>query len=141
MKKLFMTFVMLILTGCDTEHSKYNGVYNCKIVRIMNYIAVDRGSEYSFPLGTVKTRMTFENGVMTIHGMNSGDYVGHEMSMNSSSITPDGKKSMSEWMFKYDNGEFSEGFSPHSGIAMITIGNPPNDGVVHHLTNCKKEQE
>ncbi|PHM67736.1 hypothetical protein Xsto_00025 [Xenorhabdus stockiae] len=107
----------------------------------MNYVALDKGSEYSFPLPALKTRMTFENGVMTIHGMNSGGYIGHEMAMTAPPVTPDGRKLMSERMFKYDDGAFSEDFSPHYGIVTITIGNPPNDGVMQQLTNCKKEQE
>ncbi|MEX0446215.1 hypothetical protein [Xenorhabdus sp. SGI246] len=139
MKKLLMA-LMLILTGCDTAYSKYNGVYTCKIGRLMNYVAADKRSEYIFPLGVAKTRMTFNNGVMIIHGMQSGDYVGHEMAMTAPSVTPDGKL-MSEWIFKYDDGEFSEDFSPHYGIATITIGNPSNNGVMQQLTNCRKEQE
>ncbi|PHM46879.1 hypothetical protein [Xenorhabdus miraniensis] len=48
---------------------------------------------------------------------------------------------MSERMFKYDDGEFSEDFFPHYGIATITIGNPRSGGIMQQLTNCKKEQE
>ncbi|MBD1227264.1 hypothetical protein [Xenorhabdus griffiniae] len=138
MKKLLMA-LMLILTGCDTDYSKYDGVYTCKIGRLMNYVATDRGSEYVFPLGIVNTRMTFSNGVMIIHGMKSGDYVGHEMTMTVPSVTPDGRKLMSEPMFKYDDGEFNETFFPKYAIATLSVGSP-RDGIMQQLTNCKKEQ-
>ncbi|MBD2819534.1 hypothetical protein [Xenorhabdus szentirmaii] len=130
MKKLLMACAVLILTGCGENYSEYNGIYTCRVGRLMNYIAVDRGSEYSFPLGTVKARVTFNDRVMIIHGMKSGDYVGHEMTLTS---LP------GKLMFKYDNDELSEGFSPHDGIATITIDNPRNDRIIQQLTNCKKE--
>ncbi|PHM38136.1 hypothetical protein Xmau_03521 [Xenorhabdus mauleonii] len=105
----------------------------------MNYVAADRGSEYHFPLGTAKARMTFNDGVMIIHGMKSGDYVGHEMALTVPPVAPDGRKLMSARMFKYDDGELSESFSPHDGIATITIGDPRNGGIMQWLNNCKKE--
>ncbi|MDX7987230.1 hypothetical protein FE392_07780 [Xenorhabdus sp. 12] len=135
-----MALVALILTGCDAGHSKYNGIYTCKIGRLLNYIAVDRGSEYYFPLGTAKAKMTFNNGVMIIHGMKSGDYVGHEMTLTASPVAPDGRKLMSAQMFKYDDGELSESFSPHDGMATITIGNLDNGRIMQLLTNCKKNE-
>ncbi|MDE9467263.1 hypothetical protein [Xenorhabdus bovienii] len=107
----------------------------------MNAVAVDQGSEYSFPLTVVKAKMTFKDGAMTIHGMKSGDYIGHEMAMTAPPVTRDGRKLMSEREFKYDDGEFSEDFSPKYCIATLTIGNPRYGGITQHLTNCKKEQE
>ncbi|MDX7989286.1 hypothetical protein FE392_18595 [Xenorhabdus sp. 12] len=139
MKKLLMTCAALILTGCGENYSEFNGVYSCKIGLILNSIAADQGSEYSFPLSVVRARMTFKNGVMTIHGMKSGDYVGHEMALTAPPVTSDGRKLMSEREFKYDDGIVSEDFSPKYAIATITIGNPRNDGIMQQLTGCRKE--
>ncbi|CDH00788.1 conserved hypothetical protein [Xenorhabdus bovienii str. feltiae Moldova] len=135
MKRILIACAALTLIGCGDNYSEYNGIYTCKVGRLMNYVAVDRGSEYSFPLGTVKARMIFNNGVMIINGMKSGDYVGHEMALTALPVAQDGRK----LMFKYDDGELSEDFSPHDGIATITIGNPRNDGIMLRLINCKKE--
>ncbi|PHM27815.1 hypothetical protein [Xenorhabdus innexi] len=131
MKKLLMVCVMFALMGCGDNYSEYNGVYTCKVGRLINYMAIEKGSEYSFPPGTGKARMTFNNGVMIINGVNAGDYVGHQMVL----ATPSGR------VFKYDDGEFSEEFSPRDGRVKITIGNPSNETVMHLLTHCKKEQE
>ncbi|MBD2810587.1 hypothetical protein ID853_06770 [Xenorhabdus sp. Vera] len=130
MKKLLMACAVLILTGCGENYSEHNGIYTCRVGRLMNYVAVDRGSEYYFPLGTAKAKMTFNDGVMIIHGMKIGDYVGHEMTLTTSPKKP---------VFKYDAGEFSEDFSPHDGIATITIDDPRNRGITQQLTDCKKE--
>ncbi|MBC8954127.1 hypothetical protein [Xenorhabdus sp. PB62.4] len=141
MKRLLIACVILALTGCGDNHSEFNGVYICKIGQIVNSEVAAQGSEYSFPLVVVKAKMTFKNGVMTIHGMKSGDYVGHEMALTAAPVTPDGRKIMSEREFKYDDGVVSEDFFPKYGIATITIGNPRYDGIMQQLTNCKKEQE
>ncbi|MDX8000042.1 hypothetical protein FE394_12715 [Xenorhabdus sp. Reich] len=139
MKKRLIACALLALTGCGENYSEYNGVYFCKIGLTVNAEVAKQGSEYSFPLSVVKARMTFKNGIMTIHGMKSGDYVGHEMAMTAPPVAPNGRKLMSEREFKYDDGEFSEDFFPHYGIATITIGNPRYDGIMQQLTNCKKE--
>ncbi|OTA14768.1 hypothetical protein Xvie_03472 [Xenorhabdus vietnamensis] len=139
MKKLLIACTALALTGCGDNHSEFNGVYICKIGQIVNSEVVKQGSEYSFPLVAVKTKMTFKNGVMTIHGMKSGDYVGHEMALTAAPVTPDGRKIMSEREFQYDDGEFSESFFPKYAIATLSVGSP-RDGIMQQLTNCKKEQ-
>ncbi|KMJ43990.1 hypothetical protein AB204_16705 [Xenorhabdus khoisanae] len=140
MKKLLIAFAMLVLTGCGDNYSEYNGTYICKIGQTINSVAEEQGSEYSFPLVAVKAKMTFKNGVMTIHGMKSGDYVGHEMAMTAAPVTSDGRKLMSEREFQYDDGEYNETFFPKYAIATLSVGSP-RDGIMQQLTNCKKEQE
>ncbi len=59
----------------------------------------------------VKTTITVKDGVMTIHGMTSGDYVSHKMSITEPPVTPDGRVLYSEVELRYKDGNVQEDFT------------------------------
>ncbi|MEK2485534.1 hypothetical protein AAAA28_20515, partial [Providencia stuartii] len=86
-----------------------------------------------FPHGNI----TVKDGVMTIHGMTSGDYVSHKMSITEPPVTPDGRVLHSEVELRYKDGNVQEDFTKKYGIASVSEGDPFDKGFMHQLSSCR----
>lgn len=116
---------------------QFDGVYICRISQSFNHIAIEQKNKHIFPSVMVKTTITVKDGVMTIHGMTSGDYVSHKMSITEPPVTPDGRVLYSEVELRYKDGNVQEDFTKKYGIASVSEGDPFDKGFMHQLSSCR----
>ncbi|HGY3146596.1 TPA: hypothetical protein ACNVU4_000615 [Morganella morganii] len=135
----------LFIAGCkpDTlsEQSQkihqFDGVYVCNISKSFNQIAIEQKNKHVFPSVMVKTTITVKDGVMTIHGMKSGDYVSHKMSVTEPPVTDNGRVLHSEVELRYKDGTIQEDFTKKYGIASVSEGDPFDKGFMQQLSSCR----
>lgn len=74
---------------------------------------------------------------MTIHGMTSGDYVSHQMSVSEPYVTDSGRVLKSEVELFYKDKNMQEDFTKKYGIASVSEGDPFNKGFMQQLSSCR----
>ncbi|OBU12480.1 hypothetical protein [Morganella psychrotolerans] len=148
-----LVFLFLFISGCDNAHvssshnssgqpetggvHQFDGVYICKISTRFNQTAIEQKNKHAFPSVMIKTTITVKAGVMTIHGLTSGDYVSHQMSVSEPYVTESGRVLKSEVELFYKNGNIQEDFTKKYGIASVSEGDPFNKGFMQQLSSFR----
>lgn len=127
MKKGFLLIILtILLIGCGGKDISYDGEYVCIIDRDINRSAGLTVSEYEFPGNLSEAVIMIENRMVTVKGMNIGDY-----------ITPrlEEKKGKEGDELFYDKDDIHIGYMKRLGILSFRL--PDGSGQV--LTNCKSK--
>lgn len=133
-KLLFFSALITLLSGCDVQ-SKYDGVYTCDVTQALNDKTIEYGGNYVFPKDTKEAKIKLENTVLTIYGMNSGDYIGHKMSKPSKDDIND---DVYDGDFFYKKDGVTEAFSFDRKLATLVI-NREDMKSIQQFTHCKKQ--
>ncbi|HEI8904586.1 TPA: hypothetical protein SLH24_003779 [Proteus mirabilis] len=133
-KVIFLSLLLMMLSGCG-DIGKYDGVYACGISQALNDKTIEYGGDYVFPKDTKKAKIKLENAVLTIYGMNSGDYIGHKMSKPSKDDIND---DVYDGDFFYKKDGIMEAFSFDRKLATLTI-NREGMKSIQQFSGCKKQ--
>ncbi|EKT55768.1 hypothetical protein [Providencia sneebia] len=125
-KGLFLVIWVILLSGCGGKDVTYNGEYVCIIDRDINRGAGLTGSEYEFPGNLSEAVIMIENRVVTVKGMNIGDYVTPRL---------EEKKGKEGDELFYDKDDIHIGYMKRLGILSFRL--PDGSGQV--LTSCKSK--
>ncbi|EKT0591687.1 hypothetical protein [Morganella morganii] len=117
--------------------SRFDGVYVCSISQSFNQLAIEQKNKHAFPTVMTKTTITVKGGIMTIHGMTSGDYVTHQMSVTEPPMTDSGRILYSEVELRYKNANTQEDFTKKYGTASVSEGDPFDKGFMQQLSSCR----
>lgn len=79
--RLIFVLSFFLIAGCKPGNpseqpekiSRFDGVYICSISKSFNQIAIEQKNKHVFPSVLTKTTITVKDGIMTVHGMTSGD--------------------------------------------------------------------
>lgn len=143
--RLIFALSFFFIAGCKPGNpseqpekiSRFDGVYICSISRSFNQIAIEQKNKHAFPSVLTKTTITVKDGIMTVHGMTSGDYVTHQMSLTEPPVTGNGRVLYSEVELRYKNGNVQQDFTKKYGIASISEGDPFDKGFMQQLSSCR----
>ncbi|HAT1514107.1 hypothetical protein [Morganella morganii] len=124
-------------SGQPQKIHQFDGVYECRISQSFNHFAIEQKNKHAFPSVMTKTTITVKDGIMTIHGMTSGDYVTHQMSLTEPPITDSGRVLYSEVELRYKNGKIQQDFTKKYGIASVSEGDPFDKGFMQQLSSCR----
>lgn len=123
-----------LLSGCG-EQSKYDGVYICDVIQVFNNKTIESNGKYTFPKNTKEAKIKLENAVLTIYGLDSGNYIGHKMTKPSKDDIND---DVYDGDFLYKKDGVMEVFSfQRKGANFIVDEDGMLTGQV--LNNCKKQ--
>lgn len=142
---LIFVLLFFFIAGCKPGNpseqpekiSRFDGVYVCSISKSFNQIAIEQKNKHVFPSVLTKTTITVKDGIMTVHGMTSGDYVTHQMSLTEPPVTGNGRVLYSEVELRYKNGNVQQDFTKKYGIASISEGDPFDKGFMQQLSSCR----
>ncbi len=145
--KISFIFVLscVLITGCKPDNlskqpqriREFDGVYTCRISQSFNQLAIEQKNKHVFPTVMTKTTITVKGGIMTIHGMTSGDYVTHQMSVTEPPVTDSGRILYSEVELRYKNANTQEDFTKKYGTASVSEGDPFDNGFMQQLSSCR----
>lgn len=143
--RLIFVLSFIFIAGCKPGNpseqpekiSRFDGVYICSISRSFNQIAIEQKNKHVFPSVLTKTTITVKDGIMTVHGMTSGDYVTHQMSLTEPPVAGNGRVLYSEVELRYKDGNVQQDFTKKYGIASISEGDPFDKGFMQQLSSCR----
>ncbi|MGG4608511.1 hypothetical protein [Providencia sp. Me31A] len=121
----------------NSKISDFNGDYTCEISLSMNHLAILNRNKNVFPSVVTHARLMVKDGVMTIYGMQHGDYISHKMTVSAPYIDEAGRIFKSEVQLEYKNDYMKEDFSKKYGIAMISERYLVGKRFMQQFTNCK----
>lgn len=125
-KGLVLGIFAVSLAGCGEKDVTYDGEYVCIIDQDINRAADLTGNEYEFPGNLSEAVIVIDNRVVTVKGMNLGDYVTPRL---------EEKKGKEGDELFYDKDDVHIGYMKRLGILSFRL--PDGSGQV--LTGCKSK--
>lgn len=122
---LAVAAVVALLAGCGESDPKYDGEYACDIEQISNSGVISNGNPNAFPKELEKTNIIVSNRVITVKGLNNGDYITPKLNEKKDSNGDD-------YLF-LDSDNLNVAFTKKVGIFNVVY--PDKSGQL--LMNCK----
>lgn len=122
---LAVAAVIVLLAGCGESDPKYDGEYVCDIEQISNSGVISNGNPNAFPNELEKTNIVVSNRVITVKGLENGDYLTPKLNEKKDSNGDD-------YLF-LDSDNLNVAFTKKVGIFNVVY--PDKSGQL--LMNCK----
>ena len=124
-KVLVIGAVVALLAGCGESDHKYDGEYICDVDQISNSGVISNGNPNAFPKELEKANIVVSNRVITVKGLENGDYITPKLNEKKDSNGDD-------YLF-LDSEDLNVAFTKKVGIFGVVF--PDKSG--QFLMNCK----
>ncbi|MDH2371892.1 hypothetical protein QDQ59_18855 [Providencia rettgeri] len=122
---LAVAVVVALLAGCGESDPKYDGEYICDVDQISNSGVISNGNPNAFPKELEKANIVVSNRVITVKGLENGDYITPKLNEKKDSNGDD-------YLF-LDSDNLNVAFTKKVGIFGVVF--PDKSG--QFLMNCK----
>ncbi|MEX6116743.1 hypothetical protein AB6G31_03655 [Providencia hangzhouensis] len=122
---LAVASVVALLAGCGESDPKYDGEYICDVDQISNSGVISNGNPNAFPKELEKANIVVSNRVITVKGLENGDYITPKLNEKKDSNGDD-------YLF-LDSDNLNVAFTKKVGIFGVVF--PDKSG--QFLMNCK----
>ncbi|MDX4946468.1 hypothetical protein [Providencia manganoxydans] len=122
---LAVAAVVALLAGCGESDPKYDGEYICDVDQISNSGVISNGNPNAFPKELEKANIVVSNRVITVKGLENGDYITPKLNEKKDSNGDD-------YLF-LDSDNLNVAFTKKVGIFGVVF--PDKSG--QFLMNCK----